>query len=249
MLKIASIGDVCVDVYPEQNKFFLGGTAFNRAVWLAQNGAAVSLVSAVGTDEWGQKYLESCKKLNINTDFLSVLPGKTSQVKITLDQNQSPQFSAWETGVLSNFRPAIWPQNQNALITTGLKPIKPLLTVPLAPFSAADFDGNTPYSFNNAAIGKLAKPFNLIITSRPLAISHPMILTTLGAYGSRLTMPGKTHYAPIKKTEIGDTTGAGDAYIAAFILNYLKFRKIPLAMKLATKAAAKTIASPRDSVV
>ena len=63
MLKIASIGDVCVDVYPKEKKYFLGGTAFNRAQWLAQNGVKVNLVSAVGTDDWGKQYLSACKKI------------------------------------------------------------------------------------------------------------------------------------------------------------------------------------------
>lgn len=241
MVKIASVGDVCVDVYPQTNKFVLGGTAFNRAKWLAQNGAKVSLVSAVGTDDWGQQYLVACQKLKINTDYLSVLPGPTSHVKITLDQDKSPLFSDWDLGVLKNFTPKEWPQNQNALITTGLKPIKQLLDLPPARFTAADFDGDSPYTFNQRQIQQYAARFDLIVSSKKITLGHPKVLITSGAGGSRLITPGKTYFEPAKKITTPDTTGAGDAFISAFVLTR--------SLKLATKAAAQTITAPRNSGV
>lgn len=245
MVKIASIGDCCVDVYPKEKKFFLGGMAFNRAKWLAQNGADVSLVSAVGTDDWGKKYLEVCRKLKINIDYLAVLPGKTSHVEITLDQNQSPEFSEWNLGVLEKFKPTI-PVNQSALIVTGLKPIRQLLKLPTIKFTAADFDGNTPYTFSEEEITKFASDFNLIVAGRPLKIDHRMILITEGERGSRLITPDKTYYSPVKNKVRGDTTGAGDVYISAFILNYLKTKNIQESMDRATQAAANIISLPRN---
>jgi fructoselysine 6-kinase len=246
MLKIASIGDCCVDIYPQQQKFVLGGTAFNRAVWLAQNGAEVSLVSAVGTDTYGQQYLAACRKLKINTEYLAVLPGQTSRVEIILDQDRSPQFSAWQLGVLKNFLPQKWPGRQDALITTGLKPIKQLLSLPTAPFTAADFDGNTPYTFSNAAIKKDAADFDLIIASRRLTVkNHKLVLITMGERGSRIITPKKEYFVPAKTVKTTDTTGAGDVYISSFVLNYLKTKNIFRSMRLATRAAAKAITSPR----
>lgn len=238
MLKVASVGDVCVDVYPQTNKFILGGTAFNRARWLAQNGAKVSLVSTVGTDNWGKQYLSTCKQLNINTDYLTILPGITSHVEITLDNNHSPHFSAWQLGVLKNFCPKAWPKNQDALITTGLKPIKQLLSLPPAPFTVADFDGLTLYAFNQEQIQQYAARFDLIAVSRKLTLNHPKVLLTMGARGSRLITPGKTYFAPAQKIITRDTTGAGDVFISAFVLTR--------SLKLATKAAAKAITSPRS---
>lgn len=246
MVKIASIGDVCVDAYPQTNKFILGGTAFNRAKWLARNGVNVSLVSAVGTDDWGKKYLNECRRLNINTDYLSILPGSTSHVEIALDKSQSPHFSAWQLGALKNFYPKIWPKNQDALITTGLKPIRQLLNLPPAPLTAADFDGTTPYTFTSAAIKPYAPRFDLVIASRKLQLNHPMVLTTLGEQGSRLITPKKTYFTPAVKTKTADTTGAGDVYIAAFVLNYLKTKNIRTSMKQATQTAAKAITLQRN---
>lgn len=241
MVKITSVGDVCVDIYPQENRFVLGGTAFNRAKWLAQNGVQVSLVSAIGNDDWGKQYLKVCRNLKINTNYLTVLPGQTSQVEIALDQNKSPHFSAWNLGVLKNFRPEKWPQNQDALITTGLKPIKQLLDLPPARFTAADFDGDSPYTFNQRQIQQYAARFDLIVSSKKITLGHPKVLITSGAGGSRLITPGKTYFEPAKKITTPDTTGAGDAFISAFVLTR--------SLKLATKAAAQTITAPRNSGV
>lgn len=245
-MKITSIGDVCVDVYTKENQFFLGGTAFNRARWLAQNGARVSLVSAIGTDDWGKQYLAACKKLGININYLTVLPGKTSHIEITLDQNQSPEFSEWDLGVLKNFYPQKWPENQDALITTGLKPIKQLLDWPAGSFRVADFDGQTPYTFSEADINKFAPRFDLVISSTVRKISHPMVLLTMGAGGSRLITPSKQYFAPAQKIKTQDTTGAGDVYISSFVINYLTTKNIPLAMRRANRDAAQAITLPKS---
>src|SRR3989344_884053 len=232
MVKIASIGDCVVDVYPQQKKHFLGGTAFNRAVWLAQNDVRVSLVSAVGNDTWGKKYLDICRKLKIN---------------ITCDRQKRARFSAWKLEGLKNFRPGGFPQSQDALITTGFKPIKQLMTLPASPFTAIDFDGHTPYTFSNAAVDKFASAFDLVITSRLLTIKHhPLVLTTLGSQGSRVVYQGRQFFSPAPPVKTQDTTGAGDVYIASFVLHYLKTKNIPLSMKRATSQAAEFISQPRS---
>ncbi|AKM78837.1 MAG: hypothetical protein UX85_C0004G0152 [Candidatus Beckwithbacteria bacterium GW2011_GWB1_47_15] len=247
MVKIASIGDCVVDVYPQQKKHFLGGTAFNRAVWLAQNDVRVSLVSAVGNDTWGKKYLDICRKLKINITWLSVIPGPTSHINITLDRQKRARFSAWKLEGLKNFRPGGFPQSQDALITTGFKPIKQLMTLPASPFTAIDFDGHTPYTFSNAAVDKFASAFDLVITSRHLTIKHhPLVLTTLGSQGSRVVYQGRQFFSPAPPVKTQDTTGAGDVYIASFVLHYLKTKNIPLSMKRATSQAAEFISQPRS---
>ena len=248
MLKIASIGDCCVDVYPKEKKYYLGGTAFNRAVWLTQNGAQVSLVSAVGSDDWGKKYLAACTKLKINTDYLSKLPGSTSHVNITLNQQKQPRFSAWNLGVLKNFTPESLPQNQDAMIITYLKPIKELSDLkPVASFTAVDFCGGSIYSPALKIIEKYLSKIDLAIRSATAAelpplkqlakLSGKMVLATLGKNGSILFKGDQEFHQPAMVAKTQDTTGAGDAFISAFVLTR--------SLKLATRAATKAITSPR----
>lgn len=242
MLKFTSIGDCCVDVYPQFNQSFLGGSAFN--VYLAAQKLKIkaSLISAVGTDDWGKKYLSIFP--------VSSLPGKTSHVNITLDKNNSPNFSAWQLGVLKKFTltPAHekFLSSQNAAHCTAIKPLKSILDkfcqmkLP-GVFKSADFDGNTPYTFNNAALTKYAPAFGLIAANRPVNIKHKMVLITLGKQGSRIITPKKTYFQAALKTKATDTTGAGDTYLATFIINYLQTKDIQKSMFLATQSAVKKI--------
>lgn len=242
MLKFTAIGDCCVDVYPQFNQAFLGGSAFNVCLAAQKLKVKASLLSAVGTDDWGKKY--------VSIFPVSSLPGKTSHVKITLDQHHSPSFSAWQLGVLKKFKLNSDHQKflltQNAAHCTAIKPLKSILDqfvkMPLPDiFKSADFDGNTPYTFNNAAIIKYAPAFDLIAASRPVNLKHKMVLITMGKRGSRIITPRKTYFQPSIKTKATDTTGAGDAYLATFIVKYLQTKDIQKSMFYATQAAAKKI--------
>jgi sugar/nucleoside kinase (ribokinase family) len=246
MIKFTSIGDCCIDVYPQFNQAFLGGSAFNLCLAAQKLKVKTSLISAVGTDNWGKKYFSTC----INSQFISSLPGKTSHVIIRLDSNNSPVFSKWQLGVLKKLKLNTSHQKflstQTAVACTAIKPLKKILDqfcqmdLP-GVFKSADFDGNTPYTFSNAALKKYAPAFDLIVASRPVAIKHQMVLITMGKRGSRVITPQKTYFQPAIKTKPTDTTGAGDAYLATFIIKYLQTKDIQQSMFLATQAAAQKI--------
>ena len=246
MLKFTAIGDCCVDVYPQFNQEFLGGSAFNVCLTAQKLKVASTLISAVGTDSWGKKYISTLKI----PKFISIITGKTSHVDINLDQHHSPVFSAWQLGVLKKFK--LNSDHQEFLLTqtathcTAIKPLKSILNqfvkMPLpGVFKSADFDGNTPYTFNNATLTKYAPAFDLIATSRPVNLKHKMLLITMGKQGSRIITPQKTYFEPALKTKPTDTTGAGDAYLATFIIKYLQTKDIQKSMFLATQAASRKI--------
>jgi len=259
MIKFASIGDCCVDVYPQFNQALLGGSAFNVALAARKLKVKTSLISAVGTDDWGKKYLST----HIDSQFISSLPGKTSHVEIKLDKHKSPVFSQWQLGALKNFQ--LNPSHQDFLSTqtavtcTAIKPLEKILNqfcqmdLP-GVFKSADFDGNTPYSFSVPDIPQYLSSLDLAAKSinssdtkslnflKNLAIKHnKMILVTLGSHGSQIFTKEKTYFQPSIKTKPTDTTGAGDAYLATFIIHYLQTKNIPASMISATQAAAQKI--------
>ena len=259
MLKFTSIGDCCVDIYPQFNQAFLGGSAFNVALAARKLKVKTSLISAVGTDDWSKKYLST----HIDSQFISSLPGKTSHVEINLDKNNSPNFSSWQLGALKKFslRPkhADFLSTQTAAHCTAIKPLKKILRqfsqikLP-GVFKSADFDGNTPYSFSVQDILQYLPGLDLAAKSlnsadakslnflKNLAIkNNKMILVTLGSYGSQVFTKTKTYFQPSIKTKPTDTTGAGDAYLATFIIKYLQTKNIQKSMFLATQTAAQKI--------
>ncbi len=54
-MKIACIGDNCIDSYDETGKYYPGGNAVNVAVYLHRMGVESSYVGAVGNDENGER--------------------------------------------------------------------------------------------------------------------------------------------------------------------------------------------------
>ncbi len=80
-----------------------------------------------------------------------------------------------------------------------------------------------------ALLQRIAKKFGILV------------LVLLGSKGSVVFIKDKQYVYPAIKTMVTDTTGAGDAYIAQFILTYRQTKNIPHSMKQATKAAVNTI--------
>lgn len=257
MLKFTSIGDCCVDIYPQLEQTFLGGSAFNVALAAQKLKVKTFLISAVGTDKFARQYLSA----PINTQFISSFPGKTSQVKINLDKHNSPVFSKWRLGALKNFQLNASHQKflstQTAAHSTAIKPLKKILktfcqmNLP-GVFKSADFDGDTPYSFSCKDIPYYLSGLDLAVKSvndlpslnflKNLAIKfNKIILATLGARGSQVFTKAKTYFQPAITTKVADTTGAGDAYLATFIIKYLQTKNIQKAMFCATQAAARRI--------
>lgn len=262
MLKLTSIGDCCVDIYPQLNKFFLGGTSYNLCLSAQKLGAKTSLISVIGTDEWGKKYLDSCRQYKINTDYLLIKKGKTSSVQIDLDQQNRPIFHDWQLGVLKTFtltqKQLNFISTQDAVRCICLKPLikvfKQFCHLKTKAFKVADFSGGTKYSPSLTIINQSVPYLDLIVTSQSYQnkkiLTHlqnlaqkqnKMVLVLLGSRGSRVFTKAKTFFQPAIKTQVVDTTGAGDAYLATFVINYLQTKDIQKAMFLATQAAAKKI--------
>src|SRR5205085_7406561 len=95
-ISLATIGDCCVDIYPEQNKSFLGGTAFNVAYHAQNAGAMASIISVVGNDFYGSLFIKTAQECNINTDYLvmKVTTQVTKRRAMADRQRQQPERSA-----------------------------------------------------------------------------------------------------------------------------------------------------------
>jgi len=262
-MSFTSIGDCCVDIYPDKNKVFLGGTAFNVAYHAQKAGAKASIISAVGDDSYGHLFFKVAQENGINTGHLASREGKTSSVFIPLDEEGKPIFSGWDLGVLEHF--VLTDQHeqflhaQDAASIIFLKPLKNLFTsfcqmrLPTT-FKVCDFAGGSEYSEDIDVIQKYVQDLDLILRSveydnqeelsflKHLAQTYNIfILATLGAHGSILFSKEKEYFEPVVKTNVTDTTGAGDAYLANFVVRYLQTHDIPGAMREASKAAARVI--------
>jgi fructoselysine 6-kinase len=262
-MSFTSIGDCCVDIYPDNNKVFLGGSAFNVAYHAQKAGAKASLISAVGDDAYGHLFFQVAQEHEINTEHLASKEGKTSSVLIPLDEEGKPIFSGWDLGVLEHFmltkEHEQFLHTQDAASIIFLTPLKTLFTsfcqmrLPTT-FKVCDFAGGSEYSEAIDVIQQYIRNLDLILRSveynnqeelsflKQLAQgSDTLILATLGAHGSIIFSKDQEYFEPVVKTNVTDTTGAGDAYLANFVVRYLQTHDIPEAMREASRAAAKVI--------
>ena len=70
----------------------------------------------------------------------------------------------------------------------------------------------------------------------------PLVVLTLGADGCLLaTRDGQTHVPAAPAQNVADVTGAGDAFAAAFVVNYTRTRDLHIAARAANDMAAQVV--------
>jgi fructokinase len=90
-VNVVSIGEVLWDVVGEHQ--YLGGATFNFSAHLSKLGHTVSFISAVGSDQLGQKILDSMAQLGLSTRFVSTdAQHATGTVTVTVAADGQPTF-------------------------------------------------------------------------------------------------------------------------------------------------------------
>ncbi|MDO8657145.1 MAG: PfkB family carbohydrate kinase [Candidatus Levybacteria bacterium] len=263
-IKIASIGDLIVDIYPQLNKIFPGGTAFNAAYNAAKAGAETSILSAIGTDNNSNLFREVFKTCQINTERLITKKGNTSSIKIKLDNKGCPLFYGWNLGVLDKYKLCESDKNflkkQDIVRAVLFKQIssifKDFCSMKFShTLKAADFADISEYAEGIEVIKKYIKNLDIIIKSldrsdkdslkflKQIAQENKkkIVIALLGGKGSVVFSGDNVYSRKAIKTAVKDTNGAGDSYIANFLVTYLKTKNIQKSMMSATDAASKTI--------
>lgn len=270
-ITFGSIGDCAIDKYIPDAKKYLGGTAFNSALIAAKIGAASSLFSAVGDDNAGKVYISTCHNKSIDTKYLQVLPELTSTIVVNTSDKENPQYLQWELHALKNY--LLNTEAKNALATMHIAKIAlftPLqnlfdqfigLSLPQT-VKVVDFSGISSYTDGLSAIQKYAQGCDVIVKStddedvQSIALLREISkmkgkisLLLLGDKGSMVFQDGLTLRQPIVPTQVIDTNGAGDAYIAAFCYFYAKRTSISYAMEQAATIASAVVARAGGSSI
>ena len=103
-MKIACIGDNCIDSYDETGKYYPGGNAVNVAVYLRRLGLESSYVGAVGNDENGERLRRALLEKGVDVSRLRVIDGPTAVSHVRMLDGDRV-FGAYEEGVMADFRP------------------------------------------------------------------------------------------------------------------------------------------------
>lgn len=255
MLKLAAVGDNCIDYYASQGKMFPGGNPINVAVYAVRSGLPASYTGAVGNDEYGAFMLRALAEKGVDASRVRVLPGKTAVTQVELVDGERV-FGDYDEGVLADF--VISDEDidffcDHALLHTGLwgnaendlPRIKARGLSVSFDFSTAK-EGNVmetalPY-VDYAFFSDEEESEELLTFMKDVYRKGPRIVTvTLGGNGS-IAYDGNVFFRQgVVPTEVVDTMGAGDSFIAGFCKGIIEGMPIRECMKMGSECAAVTL--------
>ncbi|MEG3110513.1 fructoselysine 6-kinase [Pantoea sp. T14] len=255
MKRLATVGDNCVDIYPQLNKAFSGGNAINVAVYSTRYGMHPTCVSWVGDDEYGAMLKRDLGQQCVDISHLHTKSGVTAQTLVELRDNER-LLGDYTEGVMAEFKvsdddlawlctydiihSAIWGHAESlfpALRRAGK----------ITSFDFADkwesplwhtLPEHVDYLFASA---HRESPWLQDRLQTLVARGAGIAVATLGENGS-LAWDGEQFLrVPSQRVDVVDTIGAGDAYIAGFLCAIATGASVLDAMQQGTQSAAHTI--------
>lgn len=266
MIRIIGIGDNTVDLYVDKGWQFPGGNAVNVPVLSRRLGASdlgvsraiaveASYLGCLGSDERGRLMLDSLRAEGIDASRCRVIDGPNSWSRIRHHGNDRV-FDGSNPGVRDNYN--LNPEDDayiarhelvHSSIYSGLENQLGRIRQAAGRLS---FDYSSEWSSDY--IAATAPAVDIAFASyaevgaaecRRLAeeiASHgpQLVVITRGASGA-LAFIGKQQVAQgIVKTDVVDTLGAGDGFIAGFLMQWLTSGDIAAALELGAINAAAT---------
>lgn len=240
-IKLAGIGDNTVDIYLDQNIGFPGGNCVNFAVFARRLGANSSYIGVIGRDEKGDMLYDALMKEGVNIEKIRRINGPNSRALVnhrngdryfvSSDRSTSQSLSLTEddlnfvkrhdhvhTSIFSNqdhklpdlktLGPSVSYDFSDKFNDAVIKTVLPHIDYGFFSFSGKDKEDIVPF------LKTLSNNY------------EKEIVVTAGALGSYSLDAGKVCHASSVEVEPIDTIGAGDAFIARFILSRLTGKNI-----------------------
>ncbi len=249
-MKILSIGDNCIDDYVELGVKFPGGNALNLAVYASQTpNIQAEYIGVLGTDENGVYMYNQIEKQGLPTKRLITKKGENAVTKILI-RNGDRVFHEYTEGVQKNETlprekiPAGYDLIHFTIWGFGREHTPKLTNTLLScDFSSQLDDPRTKimrhldYSFFSGSHLKTGgiTPKEKIMELKER--TQGMVVMTLGEHGSLVYDGEKIYEGKALPVNVVDTLGAGDAYIASFLVSRLKGKTIEESITAGHEAA------------
>ena len=265
--RIAFLGDLTVDKYVNSGDIKLGGGALNSAIWARRLRAQVSVITAVGDDAEGLRMIEKLTSEHIDVSHIRTIRGATSAIEIFVNAQGERRYGVWDPGTLTAYHinqedvrflktcsavsVTVYPQFVHVLdelrSVRSQKTKNPLILINYG--DLGEFSGNTRVveeyiDVSDILMFGLDKDTDetLINTLRQLAAdTKKLIIITLGKFGSIAYAGDKAFIQPTAEVVPVDATGAGDAFLAGFIVNFRGVRTMSDSLRAGTAAAVKVL--------
>lgn len=244
-----------------------GGKGANQAVAVAKLGEQVSMIGKVGNDDYGIHLIDMLAKENIETDYIKQ-EGTTGQTFINVDNNgdniityvpgANNLFSKYDIDKISPlFTKAKYLILQQEIPYKAIKYIIELasktsceIILNAAPAGMLENEilqnintlivNETELEFING--GVLSGKDEIVEASKKiLSKGIEKIIVTLGSKGSIYVDNNQIFENPAKKVKAVDTTGAGDAFIGAYVVGLNRGNTDKESIEFATKVSGLTV--------
>lgn len=250
-MRVVGIGDNVVDRYLSQGRMYPGGNALNVAVFARRAGARAAYIGALGDDAAGRLVLRALRAEDVDVTRVRVLPGANAYADVALVEGDR-RFVGSSPGV-SHFTP----DDDDLDLLRGADLVHSSIYSGLEVWVRAHCD-DLPISFDfsdqldRAVIAALAPGLACALFSGArlapseaedlvrwtVALGARLALVTRGGGGVIACVDGRCWTQPAHPVEVVDTLGAGDAFLAAFLVAHLEGARPPEALTRGAAAAA-----------
>jgi len=249
--RLIAVGDNCLDVYLTKNQMTVGGNALNVAVHWHNLGAHSRYFGAVGQDRYADFILTAIKQAGLNPQDVDRRDGTTA-ITIIANEAGERRFLHESLGVGADYLPSPvhYQQileydfvhlgtNTSPELLRCLSQDKIRFSIDLSnhPFDHLDLAGA---SLIFASGGEEEENIQLL-SEKIQQKGGRRILITCGKAGAYYCENGQIQHVPSCRIEVVDTCGAGDSFLACFVLEYFfKGQDSLTALRTATNHAAQT---------
>lgn len=265
--RIAFVGDITVDHYVKQKETHLGGSSVTGAIWATRMGAKASVIAAVGSNAAGKKHISMLTRWHIDASHVDTVHGKTSSIEINTI-NGERHYGKWDPGVLADYflskKDFQFIRTHDAVVLTIYDKTIHLLNQFHQVFASkrrkkflriVDFGDFSLFEKNAAMIARFLPAFDIFVFGLEKDVDETLInelrliarqsgklfLITLNRFGAAAFQDSKVWGVTGTVVRAVDTTGAGDSFLAAFLVSYLKTNDIQKSLEKGTELASKVI--------
>lgn len=255
-MKLAAVGDNCMDIYDDTGMAYPGGNPVNVAVYFARLGGEASYTGVVGTDKYGPMMKECIAKKGVDVSTVVEREGATPTTHVRI-VNGDRIFGAYDEGVMAGYRlteeQRAYLRAQDLLVSGPWGGVHDDLLDLKSGGALVAFDASTEPDGKVARAALPATDYLFFSYSgedspalrqkmRELHAKGPKVVNaTMGARGSLCFDGNEFTSCGIVPCEVVDTLGAGDSYIAGFLKGVSDGLPIIECMKMGAQCASVTI--------
>lgn len=258
-MKMIAVGDNVTDCYLDQGLYYPGGNAVNVAVNCKRDGFdEAAYIGIFGDDENAAHLRWALEQEQVSTSRCRTMYAISGRPKVQLDENGDRHFVAGAKDTAQHIVRLRLTPDDLAYIkgfdichTSCFSGIEPELEK-LKGSCRVSFDFSEMRDDNYlktvcphirfAFFSCSDKPENEIyeLMERCHTLGTELVCVTRGKQGALLSQNGSRYSQGICKTEVVDTMGAGDSFIAGFLTGLTRGEPVQGALELAAECAAKT---------